>query len=569
MISCFCLDSTKNILAMRNRYGIIAAVKIVCLIVFSFGTGNSCYAQIKPGDITQDGKVDSLDIKRGVDIILHRGLLPTVNEIKAGDLNLDGLIDVADIRIIANLINSVNIVPIANAGASDSTGLVGKIIKLNGSKSSDLNNESLVFKWRQLHGGKDTRKYMTANDVNLSDTSNVNPSFTAQWPGNYVFELTATDKGGLNDKDTVDVMVTMEGARKLDAKLATFSDYYGNWDTDLDVTPANTDDMNKVFDQALDAIVRMGGKWASILNVAAYYTMNPLPVLKYRGDPFSINENQLEILVNRAKLKGLKFCLQEEHFTYQDLIPQSACDSLWVNHSLQWWDKWYNDYQSFILDQAKIAERLKIEMMQILCGAEFSFQLDQYPLYDQRWRQIIKEIRKVYSGKIGLSTNVGPLLWNNNRLSFLDALDVYMPNIATMGGGFPLSPLKDPLKPTLSDLKTKFNEYFDKLESTVQNKVPMYLGIGIPSWDGQNGFKFSEPAPINEVDFQEQVDYYEAFFQTIYNRPQIRGVSVGRFCWFEQLMFSPGYEFFYEGGSASVRNKPAEEVLKLWFKILN
>ena len=553
---------------MRKKYGIIAVVKIICLIAFSFGTGNHSFAQVKPGDITQDGKVDSLDIKRGVDIILHRGSLPTQNEIKAGDLNLDGLIDVADIRIIANLINSVNIAPIANAGASDSTGLVGKIVKLNGSKSSDLNNESLVYRWRQLHGGKDTRKYMTANDVNLSDTSIVNPSFTAQWPGNYVFELTVIDKGNLLDKDTVDVMVYMEGARKLDAKLATFSDWYGNWDTDLDVTPVNTDDMNKVFDQALDAVVRMGGKWASIMNVAAYYEINPFPVLKFRGDPVSLNDNELEILVNRAKLKGLKFCLQEEQFTFPDLMPQSECDSLWLPHPVQWWDKWFTDYQSFIIGQAKVAERLGIEMMQILCGAEFSFQLNQYPLYDQRWRLIIKEIRKVYSGKIGLSTNVGPLLGNTNSLTFLDALDVYMPAIATLGGGFPLSPLKDPLKPTLSELKTKFNEYFDKLESTVQNKVPIYVMTGIASWDGQNGFKFSEPAPRNEVDFQEQVDYYEAFFQTIYNRPQIRGVCVARFCWFEQLDF-PSNKFNYEGGSASVRNKPAEEVLKLWFKILN
>jgi len=462
-----------------------------------------------------------------------------------------------------------NIPPIADGSASDKIGQVGSIIKLTGSKSIDFDNGGLIFQWRQLHGGKDTRKYMTANDANLTNTDIVNPSFTAQWPGNYAFELTVTDKNSLRDKDTIDVMVNMEGTRKLDVELVTFWDYYGNWDTNLDVTPANSGEMIKVFDQVLDVVVRMGGKWASIDNIAAFYDIYPLPKIGFIGDPFSLNDNQLELLVNRAKLKGLKFCLQENNYPYDNLTPKSEIDSLYFPHTVQWWDQWFTEYQSYIIGQAKLAERLKIEMIQILLGSDFTFNLNQYPQYDQRWRLIISEIRKVYSGKIGMSTYVNPLLWDNCRLTFLDALDVYMPSIATLGGGFPLSPLKDPLKPTLGELKTKFNEYFDKLETTVQNKVPIYVMITIPSWDGQNGFKFSEPAPRNETDFQEQVDYYEAFFQTILNRPQIHGVFVERISWFEQLIFSPNYEFFYQGGSASVRNKPAEEVVKLWFKILN
>lgn len=462
-----------------------------------------------------------------------------------------------------------NIPPIADGSASDKIGQVGSIIKLTGSKSIDFDKGGLIFQWRQLHGGKDTRKYMTANDVNLPNNDVVNPSFTAQWPGNYVFELTVTDKNGLRDKDTIDVMVNLEGTRKLDVESVTFWDYYGNWDTNLDVTPSNSGEMIKVFDQALDAVVRMGGKWASIDNISAFYDIYPLPKIGFIGDPFSLNDNQLELLVNRAKLKGLKFCLQENNYPYDNLTPKSEIDSLYYPHTMQWWDQWFAEYQSYIIGQAKLAERLKIEMIQILLGADFTFNLNQFPQYDKRWRLIISEIRKVYSGKIGMSTYVNPLLWDNCRLTFLDALDVYMPNIATLGGGFPLTSLKDPLKPTLSELKTKFNEYFDKLEITVQNKVPIYVMITIPSWDGQNGFKFSEPAPRNETDFQEQVDYYEAFFQAIYNRPQIHGVFVERISWFEQLIFSPNYEFFYQGGSASVRNKPAEEVVKMWFKILN
>jgi len=266
-------------------------------------------------------------------------------------------------------------------------------------------------------------------------------------------------------------------------------------------------------------------------------------------------------------LKGLKFCVQEQISPYSWLTSQPEIDSISLPHTIQWWAKWFDEYQSFLIGQAQLAERLGIEMIQISLYSEFTFNKDQYPEYDQRWRLIISEIRKVYSGKIGLSTYTSPL-WGNN-LTFLDALDVYMPNIATLGGGFPLSSFKQPLKPTLSELKTKFNEYFDKLEKMVQNKVPIYVFITVASWEGQNGFNYSEPIPANERDFQEQVDYYEAFFQTILNRPIIKGVFVERIGWFEPLIYSPEYEYFNQLGTTSVRNKPAEEVVKLWFKILN
>ncbi|MFC2088736.1 dockerin type I domain-containing protein, partial [Calditrichota bacterium] len=137
----------------------------------------SVFSQSIPGDITNDGIVDTLDVIRGIEIILHRGLSPTQGEITAGDLNRDQIINVADIRLISNLYHFANLPPIADASASDTTGLTGNLILLDASNSIDYNGDSLKFMWHQLHGTRSTRKYITANIVSLSDTSNSEPSF--------------------------------------------------------------------------------------------------------------------------------------------------------------------------------------------------------------------------------------------------------------------------------------------------------------------------------------------------------------------------------------------------------
>ncbi|MFC2089063.1 hypothetical protein ACFLSX_05615, partial [Calditrichota bacterium] len=318
-----------------------------------------------------------------------------------------------------------------------------------------------------------------------------------------------------------------------------------------------------VFDQALDAAKEAGAEFVSIFNVAAYYDIMPMPDIRFYGDPMSLNDDQLTIFVNLAHGKGLQFCLQEQVAAYDFLTPADEMDSIWIPHTVEWWNKWFSDYKLYLLDQVKLADSIGIEIVQLMQFAEFTFK-DEYPQYDQKWREIIQEVKMHFSGKIGLSTYIGPLF--TGKLTFLDELDIYIPSIATLGGGFPISGLSNPYNPSLTELTVKFNEYFDLLENIVTEQDTIYIQFTVASWDGQNNFEFLEPPVPSQRDFQEQVDYYEAFFQTIMNRTFIKGVFVERMAWFERLIPSPGYEYFDQRSSTSMRNKPAEIALKLWFE---
>ena len=93
-----------------------------------------------------------------------------------------------------------NIAPVANAGA-DQNVITASIVTLDGSKSSDANQDNLTYAWSitsKPDGSSDT----------LSDTTIVNPRFTADVNGVYVFNLIVNDGSVNSTASSVTVTAT-------------------------------------------------------------------------------------------------------------------------------------------------------------------------------------------------------------------------------------------------------------------------------------------------------------------------------------------------------------------------
>ena len=103
-------------------------------------------------------------------------------------------------RVTIN-ITSENRPPVADAGP-DQTVKEGCIVTLSGSNSSDPENRTLSYLWRQIDGP----------GMTLSNTKTAQPSFTAPDVGpdgkSLTFELKVTDSGGLQATDSVTLNVT-------------------------------------------------------------------------------------------------------------------------------------------------------------------------------------------------------------------------------------------------------------------------------------------------------------------------------------------------------------------------
>ena len=129
---------------------------------------------------------------------------PTFNVDVDGEYKFSLIVSDATLNSIADevLITATthNSKPVANAGA-DKSEKIGSLITLDGSTSSDAENDSLLYRWAI------SLKPAQSKAI-LSSTTVVNPSFTADAEGTYVFDLIVNDSKVDSIKDSIRVNVT-------------------------------------------------------------------------------------------------------------------------------------------------------------------------------------------------------------------------------------------------------------------------------------------------------------------------------------------------------------------------
>jgi hypothetical protein len=513
----------------------------------------------QPGDINNDGKIDSTDIARGVRMALGKPPSPTPNEILAGDMNRDGKVTVQDLVFISNTIAGRNRPPVADASASPDSGSTGTNIQLNATRSFDLDGNALTYRWRQLHMTRFSTEYLTENEAVLSDSTSATPTFNPQWPGNYRFELRAAETTGLDGKDTIEVFVRQAGRRELQVKGIYFNDLFGEFGGPaFDMLPDDPDSQRAVLGRAMEVAVRVNAKWIGIVPSAWFARINPLPKISPANNNTSLtSESDYAAIVAAAKARGLKVIHQEQLNLGELPLRPGEFDSLEIlkNSSVAWWDQWFIEWKNYILPRADWAQRYGVDALEIFQFADvFAFQPAVYPQYGERWREIIAAVRARYSGLVVLNV-IHP-----DQLNFADALDALsitvFPGLYTSSGR-----IQDVRNPTPAELRAITESFFDAHESVVGNKVPVHYWFNATSSDGQ-AYNFNY-VPPSEVDRQEQVIYYEAFLQALADETWVTGFSSWYWSWFKEFDL-PGLHFD-EFTTTSVRGKPAEQVVKLWY----
>ena len=104
----------------------------------------------------------------------------------------DGQIDSAPDTVQISTLNSK---PVADAGA-DQTVILGTTVTLDGSLSSDVDNDPLTYHWALTSVPQNST-------AALDDNTLAQPSFSADQPGDYQVDLTVNDGSATSDLDTV------------------------------------------------------------------------------------------------------------------------------------------------------------------------------------------------------------------------------------------------------------------------------------------------------------------------------------------------------------------------------
>ena len=209
------------------------------------------------------------------------------------------------------------------------------------------------------------------------------------------------------------------------------------------------------------------------------------------------------------------------------------------------WKLFENSYSEFILTYAKAAEESKVDIFCI--GTELESFIDERPEY---WTALIKEIKKVYKGKLTYAAN-----WNEyDRTPFWVDLDYI--------GVDAYFPLSDAQTPTLEDCKQGWQPHKVQLRSFSETfkKPILFTEYGYRSVDYAGKEPWKADRDMEGINFEAQSNAMQALFEEVWNEDWFAGGFVWK--WFHDHDRSGGEK----DSQFTPQNKPVEEIIRKFYK---
>lgn len=305
---------------------------------------------------------------------------------------------------------------------------------------------------------------------------------------------------------------------------------YVTWDKDRFAT--------RYSDDSLAKLASLGVEYLAICVTQYQEKYNSTEIKPTSQTP---SDSSIKHVISASHKLGLKVMLKP----HIDLIDQY--DGTYWRADIGFardrdWEEWFREYTKFIKHYARMAEKMGVE---ILCvGTELSFASQR----EADWRNVISEVRKVYSGKLVYAAN-----WDNFRnIKFWNALD-----FVGIDAYFPLSYKSSP---DVEELKAGWEKWKYEIEAWLPevNMSVIFTEIGYSStpyapsapWESTSG---------GNPDAETQARCYQAFFETIWNETWLAGV----YWWKWDTNVKAGGKY---NRRFTPQNKPAEKIIENNYK---
>ena len=243
-------------------------------------------------------------------------------------------------------------------------------------------------------------------------------------------------------------------------------------------------------------------------------------------------------LIKYAKNQGLKVMLKPHVW----VMGEGWTGDYKLTTETQWL-KWEKDFSAYLLNYARVADSLEVEMLCI--GTEYRTPARERPDF---WRSLIKDVRKVYAGKLTYASN-----WDNYmNISWWDAVDYI-----GIDSYFPLCEEEDP---TVEDIMAGWVPLKEELQAFSEkwDKRILFTEYGFQSVKGGAGKHWEVNKSIENADMQVQSNAYSATFQSLWNEPWF----MGGFLWKWHLT-TKGAE--RNKTRFTPQGKPAEKIIAEWY----
>ena len=210
------------------------------------------------------------------------------------------------------------------------------------------------------------------------------------------------------------------------------------------------------------------------------------------------------------------------------------------------WQKWENDYTSYILEFAEMAEEMNVAAFCI--GNEFKKSIKNRTAF---WSGLIKKVRSKYSGKLLYAAN-----WDSfGDIPIWDEVDIIGINA--------YFPLVDKKTPSVEDIKKAWQPVVDEIRKfhKKHNKPIVFSEFGYLSVDHCAGktWELEHNIKSRTVNEQAQANAIQALFEIFWNEPYWLGGFQWK--WFPE---GQGHEGYPER-DYTIQDKLGYSILKEWY----
>ena len=224
----------------------------------------------------------------------------------------------------------------------------------------------------------------------------------------------------------------------------------------------------------------------------------------------------------------------------------------------------FDEWEKQLLFYAEIAQKTNTEILTI--AYEFNPKITDS--YEKKWIKIIKNIRKVFTGKLSVNFTRANEGFNSKLLKYIDIVEVSLFTKSTRKKNPTIEEL---VKSWFKDAK-KRNHILRICKLSKISQKPILIGdIAFLSLDGSNTTynKFKNKLKPFQKDEKEQSDQIEAIFSIVERYPEIiSGINLLTWFPFDSTVKTEFHSWSNEVGplGRSFRGKLAEQTVKNWFE---
>ena len=406
--------------------------------------------------------------------------------------------------------------------------------------------------WTQAFAEKESLDYVTQNRVAVQRDQD-GCFFLPDWPGNYRFV-----KAEGSEMTVIEAYVSMQTSRQLSMRGAFVADYYGtHW------IPPNNVNIDQEIILATTALAKdLGANTFCVVNFWKVMQWYPFPLFcSTEGGP-SISMTMLDAIGGACTSLGLDLYLHLGNFTPWPYLDTEEDARYWEPNSndAKWYFDYFSEVERFALYNFQGAADAGVDFFTAQARSGNIYVGDNFERYglNRQCEQLIEDIRIVYDGAYGWCAPYPDR--DNAFLRNCDFVHLFL----NWRDQFQVGSFRDSSQPLPSEVREATRDYLSRYEGKLPPVIDVFVNVSALSADSQVSIRGeAEDAPI---DYQEQVAFLEGFFEAVHETPWITGVAVWNLFWME---WSPDLaEIMGDYTYNSIRGKPAEEVVRLWYDIL-